>query len=246
MSDANRQIIVDLMIAAPVGVVWAALRDPAQIANWFGWEAPSLAEEIQFIFIDGAEADEARYVLQFGEWEGASDAIELVEVSAGTRLRLLRQGGPQVDWTGSYDDISQGWVNFFQQLRLALEQHRGQVRRTIYLSGASQPGIGEPSSELGLDGLTQLAPGSDYRVNLATGEAVSGQVWYQTHFQTALTIDQWGSGLLVVSDMGRSPKRPSGGGSVLLTTYGLSDPDFAALEQRWKRWWSGRFGSSAT
>ena len=52
MSDANRQIIVDLMIAAPVGVVWSALRDTAQIANWFGWEAPSLAEEIQFIFID--------------------------------------------------------------------------------------------------------------------------------------------------------------------------------------------------
>jgi hypothetical protein len=46
--------------------------------------------------------------------------------------------------------------------------------------------------------------------------------------------------------MGRSPKRPSGGGSVLLTTYGLSDPDFAALEQRWKQWWSARYVLSAT
>lgn len=241
MSEARTQVVVDITIAAPIDAVWAALRDPAKIANWFGWDAPSLAEEIKFIFIDGADADGARRVVQFGEWEGASDTIELTAEGAGTRLRLVRAGGPPIDWTGVYEDISQGWVNFFQQLRLALERHAGETRRTIYLSGSSRAGVREPSAELGLGEAADLGQGEAYAARLGTGDSASGSVWYRTHFQTALTVEQWGDGLLVVTDMGASPKRPHGGGSVLLTTYRLDDAAFAALEQRWRDWWAGRY-----
>lgn len=245
MSQAARQVVVDITIAAPIETVWSALRDPAEIANWFGWDAPSLAEEIRFIFIDGATGDDASHILQFGEWEGASDAIELTASGAATRLRLLRSGGAPVDWTGPYQDINEGWVNFFQQLRLALELHQGEARRTIYLSGPASSDIGEPSAELGLGEAADLADGQAYAVRLSTGDSASGKVWYHTHFQTALTVEQWGDGLLVVTDMGISPKRPHGGGSVLLTTYGLPDADFAALEQRWRDWWALRYPTPA-
>lgn len=246
MAETSKQVVVDITIAAPIETVWAALRDPAQIASWFGWDAPSLDEEIKFIFIDGATGDEASHFLQFGEWEGASDAIELTTIAGGTRLRLLRAGGGPIDWTGVYEDISQGWVNFFQQLRFALEWHKGKVRRTIYLSGPSKPGVGEPSAELGLGEAADLAPGEAYAARLSTGESASGKVWYETHFQTGLTLEQWGNGLLVVTDMGVSPKRPHGGGSVLLTTYGLSDAGFADLEQRWTAWWNTRYPKPAS
>lgn len=245
MTQHDKQVVVDITIAAPIETVWAALRDPAQIANWFGWDAPGLAEEIKFIFIDGAEADEARHVVQFGEWEGASDAIELTAEGNATRLRLVRAGGAPIDWTGVYEDISQGWVNFFQQLRLALEQHPGEQRRTIYLSGPGKAGIGEPSATLGLGEAANLEQGDSYAAHLATGDSASGTVWYQTHFQTALTVEQWGDGLLVVTDMGVSPKRPHGAGSVLLTTYGLDDAAFGALERRWQDWWAARYPQPA-
>lgn len=241
MTEPGKQVVVDITIAAPIKTVWAALRDPAQIASWFGWEAPSLEEEIKYIFVDGAEADETRHVVQFGEWEGSSDAIELTAEGDVTRLRLVRAGGPPIDWTGVYEDISQGWINFFQQLRLALELHPGEGRRTIYLSGSSVAGVGEPSTELGLGEAADLAPGQAYAARLGTGDSASGRVWYHTHFQTALTVEQWGNGLLVVSDMGTSPKRPHGGGSVLLTTYGLDEAEFTSLEQRWRDWWSARY-----
>jgi len=241
MSETRKQVVVDITIAAPIDTVWSALRDPVQIANWFGWDAPSLDEEIKFIFTDGATGDEANHVLQFGEWEGAADAIELSTVDGGTRLRLVRAGGVPIDWTGTYEDISQGWVNFFQQLRLVLELHPGATRRTVYLSGPSKSGVGEPSVELGLGAAADLAPGAAYAAQLGTGDSVSGKVWYQTHFQTAVTVEQWGNGLLVVSDMGVSPKRPHGGGSVLLTTYGLDPAQFTELEQRWTDWWSARY-----
>lgn len=241
VDQTGRQIVVDIAIAAPIGAVWRALREPAQIASWFGWDAPSLAEEIDFIFIQGATADEARHVVQFGEWEGASDAIELSEIDGGTRLRLVRSGGTALDWSGSYDDIAEGWVTFFQQLRLALELHPGETRRTIYLSGPSLAGVGEPSAELGLGEAAALDPGQAYAARLGTDDSASGTVWYQTQFQTGLVVEQWGNGLLVVTDMGLSPRRPHGGGSVLLTTYGLSDTAFAALEQRWQAWWGERY-----
>lgn len=246
MADRVSQTVVDLTINAPIDMVWIALRDPAQIATWFGWDAPTLAEEIGFIFIDSATADGERHHIQFGEWEGASDAIALTEEGERTRLVVERVGGAPLDWAGRYDDMAEGWVTFFQQLRLALEHHAGQVRRTIYLSGASRSGVGAPSAELGLgDGAVRGTPGEAYAATLSTGDTVSGLVWYETHFQRGLTVEQWGHGLLVVTDMGVSPKRPHGGGSVLLTTYGMDDADFAALEARWTQWWNGRYEQPA-
>lgn len=243
--NPGRQTVVDIAIAAPVEAVWQTLRDPSLVATWFGWDAPTLAEEIKFIFVDGATADAARHIVQFGEWEGSADAIELTETDTGTRLRLVRSGGTATDWSGTYNDIAEGWVNFFQQLRLALERHRGEQRRTVYLSGPSLQGVGEPSAELRLGEASALGAGEAYAALLDTGDSASGRIWYTTHFQTALTVEQWGNGLLVVTDMGISSTRPHGGGSVLLTTYGLADADFAALEQRWKDWWGQRYRAPA-
>jgi hypothetical protein len=239
-----RQVVVDITIAAPIESVWEALRDPKLIETWFGWDAPSLAEEIKFIFLDHATPDAGRRVVQFGEWEGTSDAIELTETGAGTRLRLMRSGGAPLDWDGVYEDIREGWVNFFQQLRLALELHPGEVRRTIYLSGAAKPGVGEPSAELGLGQAKDYTAGRPYATQLAMGLNARGLVWYRTHFQTALLVEQFGNGLIVVSDMGVSPSRPNGGGSVLITTYGLSAEQFVALETQWTAWWSERYGKA--
>lgn len=241
MDDLDKQVVVDIAIAAPLEAVWNALRDPAQIEQWFGWDAPSLSEEIQFIFIDGATGDAATHEVQFGEWEGASDAIRLTATGVGTRLRLLRSGGGKIDWAGTYADVPEGWVNFFQQLRLMLEQHANERRRTIYLSGPAKPGVGEPSIELGLGVSADLGLGEAYATSLKTGDSVSGGLWYRTHFQTGLTVAQWGDGLLVVTDMGVSTNRPHGGGSVLLTTYGLSDAEFDTLQQRWQDWWAVRY-----
>lgn len=241
-----RQVVVDITIAAPIESVWEALREPKLIATWFGWDAPSLEEEIKFIFLDSATPDVDRRVVQFGEWEGSSDAIALTEEGGSTRLRLMRSGGAPLDWDGVYEDIREGWVNFFQQLRLALELHPGEERRTIYLSGAAKPGVGEPSAELGLDGPVAYKPGRPYAEALSTGLNARGLVWYTTHYQTGLVVEQFGNGLMVVSDMGVSPSRPNGGGSVLITTYGLSEGEFSALAAQWQGWWDERYGKAET
>lgn len=248
MDDTNkdgRQIVVDTVIAAPVDVVWQALCDPERIKTWFGWEASTLSDEIKFIFLDSATEDLASQTLQFGEWQGAADAIVLEARDDHTRLRVIRAGGPIIDWEGVYDAMVEGWVTFFEQMRLALEVHPGKTRRTIYLSGASKLGTGEPSAALGLTDAIAKAVNEPYAVELATGDYVAGVIWHKTHFQTGLTVTEWGDGLLVVSDMGVSPQRPCGGGSALLTTYGLDAEEFDALQQRWTAWWNTHFDPPA-
>lgn len=232
------QVLVDITISAPIEQVWQAVRDPELIKTWFGWDADTLAEEIAFIFVTSA-TEEPGHALQFGEWEGSADRFELSAEGEGTRFRIVRSGGAPVDWDGVYEDITQGWVTFAQQLKLALEKHAGEGRRTIYLSGAAKPGVGEPSAALGLD--RRLPAGSAYSAMLTSGDHVSGSVWHKTTFQTGYSVEQWTDGLLVVTDKGRSDKRPHGGGSVILTTYGLSSAAFAELEGRWKAWWAERY-----
>ena len=202
--------------------VWAALRDPAQIEQWFGWDAPSLAEEIKFIFVDDATGDEAsaRHCSS-ASGRAASEAIELTTVwwrhapaagSVGRRAdrldRRLRGHQPGLDQllpaaaAGARAASGRGPAH-----HLSFRPQPARHRRAVGGAGArrsDRPGTG-----------------SAYAATLGTGDSASGKVWYQTHFQTALTVEQWGNGLLVVTDMGVSPKRPHGGGSVLLTTYGL-------------------------
>src|SRR4051794_32717052 len=110
MGQSHEQIIVDITIAAPLETVWTALREPAQIATWFGWDSPSLAEEIAFIF-GSVTADAAQHRLDFGEWEGASHAVLLsAEGEQRTGLRVVRTGSTPLDWTERYDGVTEGWI----------------------------------------------------------------------------------------------------------------------------------------
>jgi hypothetical protein len=143
------------------------------------------------------------------------------------------------DWSGIYDEIDEGWISFLQQLRLALERHRGQDRRTIIGGGhAVEPGP-TLSERLGLAGAGGI--GQRYETTSAGGETLRGEVWFRSKNLTGLTVDGYGDGLIVVSDHAASLKPPHGGGMMVLTTYGLDDASFERLNARWTEWFEGRY-----
>jgi hypothetical protein len=43
-------------------------------------------------------------------------------------------GQTEVGWDGVYDEVNEGWLTFFQQLRFYLERHPGQERRTVHVA----------------------------------------------------------------------------------------------------------------
>jgi uncharacterized protein YndB with AHSA1/START domain len=202
--------VVEVTVAAPAAAVWRALRDPAEIRRWFGWEYDGLEAEIEAIFLP-ATASEADGTLDTG-----GGRFELAPRGESTIVRVVMED------TGE-EAVEQGWITFAQQLRFALERHPGQDRDTVYLSG-------DPGAPLGLDGLADLAAGERYATTTATGEELTGAVWFRSEHQLGLTVDAWGDGLLAVSTA-------PGGGSAVLTTYGLDAAELAALRERWVAAW---------
>ena len=233
-------VLVEVTVPAPADAVWAALRDPKQIANWFGWDADGLKDEIDFIFVTHAEADEARRVVTF---VGVSDRYEVEASSPTTSIVRVVRSAPAGDWSDVFDGMIEGWISFTQQLAFAFARHPGETRRTIFLSGPPRADL-LGRSVLGLDAAP--APGEPWSTPLGPDADASGQVWFVARHQIGVTVDGWGEGLLVVLDSPpKEDKRPGGATMLILTTYGLDDSAFADLERRWKAWWDERFENAA-
>lgn len=230
---SGEHLIVEVEIAAPHEAVWQALREPARLKQWFGWDAPTLDEEISFIFIDGTTVDAAAGTLSFGEWEGNSDRMQISQRDGKTLLRMLRTGPtPAGGWAAANDEVYEGWITFLQQLKFYLELHGSDARRTLRFASKTGPGAIEAVGLLGVG-----EAGSRYERTLAPGDMASGEVWHWSRHQVGVLVEQWGDGLLVAAD------QAGGGGTALLTVYGLSDAEFEGLERRWRTWWDAAYAA---
>ena len=109
--------VVEVTVAAPVGVVWQALRDPVQIRRWHGWEYDDLDEEIRQIFIDATSVSDADQTLDTGEGR-----FELEQRGEETIVRIVR-GAP----AGECNAINEGWLTFVHQLRFASSASAGRT-----------------------------------------------------------------------------------------------------------------------
>ena len=235
------RVLVEILVAAPIETVWKALRDPAEMCRWFGWNYPTMAQDIDMMFFQNTEADEATHTVR--DSGGMPDRFELEAQGAQTIVRVIRSA-PVTDgsWQGIYDDVNEGWLTFFQQLRFLLERHPGADRRTLYLNGrAASAATPLPAQALGLDVVAIVPVGERYAVETAAGEKLEGTVWYRGPYQLGLTVDGYGDGLLIVCARPRTAKSHHGGGNIVLTTYGLDDAAFDKVLERWKKWWAGTY-----
>jgi hypothetical protein len=237
------RVVVDVTIAAPIERVWQALRDPALLAQWFGWDYDKLADEIDGYFRAGGVEVEPGRRLDLG-----GDVFELEAVGSGTRVRLVRAEPPASDtWDGVYDDVDEGWRTFVAQLAFWLEAQHGvdratSQRRTIYLAGHREAADGPSlAAAAGLSAIADVVVGQRYATTAATGETLAGVVRFRTEHQVGFSVDAWGPGLLVLAGRPGSPKSPHGGGFALLTTFGRSEQELARLTEAWAAAWRSAF-----
>ena len=232
MSNDHEVPIVELTLPAPIETVWQWIRDPELIQRWHGWEAESLAAEIQFIFADHATPDEDAHTLL------VTGHLFTFESRGDETVVRLTRSAPALgtEWTEEYyEQIDQGWTIFLHQLRFALGRHRDDERRTVFLFGR-QAGTTPTAGALGLADLASQPPGTRYAKASPTGDELAGEVWFATDHELGLTVDGWGDGLLIVA-AGRD--EPAGAATMaILTTYGMADGDVDALRERWTQWWT--------
>jgi hypothetical protein len=228
----DRATAVETTIGAPFETVWNALRDPAEIRRWHGWEydGDALAAEIDVIYFHGVEADESAGTIDIAD--GSRFTIEPRGVETVVRVTMPAPAG-DAGWERFYDDIREGWTSFVMQLRFALERHPGEDRRTLQLDGAGSAPV-DPAA-LGLE--EAHTPGERYDGTTAWGERWSGEVLFRNEHQIGLTVDGYGPGLVILHAKPPQARPPHGGGMAIVTAYGLDDDGFAILERRWREWW---------
>lgn len=225
--------IVEITVSAPVDQVWRALREPAQIAKWFGWDADSLPAEIEFIFVTHAIADDAARTLR---WDGQPTWFEVEDRSGQAVVRLVRAApAGDAEWADVFDEMTQGWIAFIYQLKLFLDRHLDDQRRTIFFAGT--PKEGQPLLIPALN-LTSAASAV-----LIAPLKVQGSVYYRTAFQIGISVPAYGDGLVTAIDAPPTTKHPRGAVSLTITTYGLADADFAAAEAAWRAWLHAHYES---
>lgn len=218
---------IEVTIAAPVDAVWAALRDKNKIRHWHGWEFEGLDAEIDLIYFAHMTEDEETRTL--GVQDG--DQFRLEPTGGGTRVTLTRAPrGVSPEWDAYYDDITEGWMTFLNQLRFAVERQPDNPRRTVFLNGHNKNGR-DLAQDLGLDRETAQLPGED----------VKPELWYRADHQLGVVVNTWGNGLLVVASCPPTEAKPDGVAMAILSTYGLTDDQLADLTTRWQAWWAERY-----
>ena len=167
---ASDPVVVEVTVAAPVDVVWHALRDSAEIRRWFGWDYDGIDEEIDQIFLSDivTESEEERWMDT-----GGGGRFELAERGEETVVRVTRPAPAEGTWDGVYDDVNEGWLAFVQQLRFLLERHPGEDRRAF---STTHP---DPRAALAL---------------------VEGEDWYRSRHQHAVTFDGGAALLIAMRD----------------------------------------------
>ncbi len=189
------RVLIEVTVAAPADEVWRSLRDKERIAQWFGWDADSLDAEIEHIFFKYGRGDDAQRALVF---EGMSDRIEVEPLGERSCVvRIIRAAPtPDHDWEDIFEDVTQGWIAFLQQLRFTHERHPRDRRRTLFLSGSPHR-PDEPLAARAFGLPATGAPGTEYAITASTGDALAGRIWHRGRHQLAVTVDGVGDGLLL-------------------------------------------------
>ena len=220
----SEPVVLEVTVGAPIGTVWASLRDPDLIKLWHGWHYDQLDDEITVIYGDRVEADESAYTLQLGD----GDRFELTEAEAGTVVRIVRAPYvPGTEWSAYYSEITEGWLSFLQQLKFMHEQHPGESRRTIFFSGSGEAGA--------LPLLVESLP------------TRAGEAAFTAAHQRGVVLPELGPGLLIVA---AKPAVVDERGAqtadamAIITTYGLPEKEFAAEVDRWTDWWRTAYPAS--
>ncbi|MBK5231728.1 MAG: hypothetical protein JJE13_01940 [Thermoleophilia bacterium] len=194
--------------------IWNALTEPDQIAQWFGWDASTLAEEIQFIFVDHSTADPENLRLNSKEDEVGGMYLEVAASDGNSVVRAVQPGEDAVE--GS-DPVEEGWIQFFHQLKRYVEEHDSDHRKTLHLTGA----------------------GSAREIAAAFEGRLPGDDWFSGTYTRVVATGDFGPGFGVFYTVAPLDSDAEENAALTLSTWGLSEKEFFEITSDWLGWWQG-------
>jgi uncharacterized protein YndB with AHSA1/START domain len=250
-----RSIEKTITIDAPPEVVWTALTDAQQLANWFPVEArvtpgPGGAMWMKFF-------DESQYESPIGAWEDHRH-LQLIYAEPSERvphrvaldyflegeggrtvLRLVQSGfSRDAAWDAMYDGTERGWACMLGALKHFLERHRGVTRDPIVIKHR----IGDASVREAWDRLfgpyglcadgrvDGLGVGDRYAFQTVDADTLQGTVRrIRFHDDFEGTLENLNDGLIRVQIDDIFGKRDT---YVTLWTWGVEAREVAGLRKR--------------
>jgi hypothetical protein len=181
---------LSLKIKASINSVWDAIRNKEKLLQWHGWDGATLKDEIENIYFTDVkeEIKDDRHILVVN----GGDTFIVEPAEDATRLTLLRTGlSGDPAWDEHYDNITEGWVSFIEQLRFMLEYPFSAPRKTTF--NTLTLNRDKVIADLGV---IEEKEGAKFS-GVFQDEEIAGAVWFSTSNQLGLVIDTWGPGLLI-------------------------------------------------
>jgi uncharacterized protein YndB with AHSA1/START domain len=250
----SRSIRKEVVIDAPVDVVWRAITEAAELERWFPVEArvePGLGGSVWLSWGGGTEGRAPITAWEPGRrfgWTEARGAHKLavdfhLEAQGGTTVvRLVQSGfGDGGDWDEEFHIVDGGWSYFLEHLRWYLERHRSQPRELIsFREAVALPrpeALARLTTALGLGNgqwIRQARAGQLFRARSSAGDELSGTVVAisSATSQLALTFNELNGAILFLE---MEPAPPATRAGFWLSTYGLPEARVAEVRSRFER-----------
>lgn len=203
---------VEVAVRVEPSRVWKALTDTDEIAQWFGWDAATLEDEIRFIFVEHSSADHENFRLNADDQEGM-----YLEVVASEGDSVVRAVQPGEDAAEGSDPMEEGWIQFLHQLKRYVEEHDSDHRRTLHLTGAGSAG----------------------EIGAAVEGRLPGEDWFTGTYTRVIATEDFGPGLGVLYTVAPQDSDDQETAALTLSTWGLSEEEFFEVTSDWLGWWQG-------
>ena len=256
-----------LDIKASPEAVWEAITSEKGLKSWFPPDAEVKQGAGGYILYDWASDVQGRCSIEVWEpprhlrtgWcEGPEGAAAerphllvdwFIEGKQGrTVLRLVHSGfGPEANWDEEFEGTRRGWNYELQCLKHYLEKHPEGERRVFWVRQASSleadvvwNRMTTPGTVIREGQVDGLAVGDPYRIVLASGDVIEGVVWVNKpphEFAGSATNLNEGVVRFGFENCGPGPEA-----NIWLNTWGASDADMKAIEERWRGLLQRAFG----
>lgn len=218
MSDIERKIERELIIAAEPETVWRALTEGDEITRWFAPSAESVPGPngvIRLRWNTDQSFDDCEIIewdpqarLTIG-WRTSIDParnlpvdIRLQRTDGGTLLRLVHAGFlTDESWDDEFDSHGRGWSYELRSLKYYVEQQWGRTRQIISRripisdTGAAWQALFGPYGLFKISG--ELREGATVELTLPGGEQTAARIFYlSANAGLALVADILDGGIL--------------------------------------------------
>ncbi len=229
-----------LSVSVPVGfdTAWAHLRRPELIRRWYGWDRPSLDEDIRRRFLDDAVAQRSEGLpIGWLRWHN-HDRLEVRGTARRSTITLRRPGHVLLaSYDGVRDEVDECWITWLEQLRFALAEHNGEDRHSFAVRGLTGERPDRVLYRVGLHGARGVPVGGAVEIRRPDGTLLGGSLEYAGAHQFGVRLLGHGGSLLTVQLVPAESHPPTGAVHATWNLWGLRPEELEDVRERWATWW---------